>query len=156
MAEKESELMKKLCSFIIKLSCYAVFFAAIFCSAAYGGYLYITPSSHISLNSNPAVKYSVNYYNRVIKVETDSETELVLNHLDLTNKDLIDAIQLTIEELNSNGYFSQNEDTNLIITVSNKDEDKANSLTEKLNNEIQIRYGEYAYDKIKAIFVLNK
>lgn len=147
--------MKKICCFLIKLLCYAVFFTAIFGISAYGGYLYITPSSYISLNSNPSVGYSVNNYNRVIKVETD-ETKLTLDHLKLTHMDITDAIELTIEELKNSGNFPDNENTNLIISVSNKDEDKAYSLAEKLNNEFRIRYGEHADEKIKVIFVLNK
>lgn len=148
--------MKKLCVFLIKLLCYAVFFTAIFGISAYGGYLYITPSSYVSLNSNPSVRYSVNNYNRVIEAETDNEDKLKLDNLKLIHRDITDAIELTIEELKAGGNFPENENTDLIISVSNKDEKKANSLAEKLNNEIQIRHGEYANEKIKVIFVLNK
>lgn len=135
--------MKKLLVFLIKLLCYAVFFTAIFGISAYGGYLYIMPSSYVTLNSSPSVRYTINYYNRVLEVNTDNEDKLTLDNLKLTHKDITDAIELTIKELKTSGVLPENEDADISISVSGKDADKANLLTEKLNNEIQISYGKY-------------
>lgn len=149
--------MKKFLSFLLKFLRDAVLFAAIFGISAYGGYLYITPSGYVILNSDPYVKYSVNNFNTVIKVETGKEVESKLEHLNLINKNITDAVQLTIDELNADGYLSQYNDQDLIISVSYKDEKKANSMTEKLSSKIQIKYSDESQgDKIKGIVVLNK
>ncbi len=133
--------MKKLLVFLIKLLCYAVFFTAIFGLSAYGGYLYITPSGYVTLNSSTSVKYTINYYNRVIQVNTDNEDKLTLDNLNLTHKDIADAIEITVKELKTSGNLPKNEDT-VFISVSGKDENKANLLSEKLNNKLRINYGK--------------
>ncbi len=148
--------MKKFLVFLLKFLSYVVLFAAIFGISAYGGYLYITPSGYVVLNGDPYVKYSVNNFNRVIKVETDNDTEVKLENLDLMHKDITDAVQLTIDELNAGGYLSKYRDKDFIISVSYKDAKKGNSLTEKLNSKIRVKYGDESGDKIKGIVVRNK
>ncbi len=135
--------MKKLFIFLVRLLCYTVFFISIFGISAYGGYLYIIPSSYVTLNSSPSVRYTVNYYNRVLEVNTDNEDRLTLDYLKLTHKDITDAIELTIKELKDSGNLPENADEDIIISVSGKDEDKANLLIEKLNHEIRISYSKY-------------
>ncbi len=135
--------MKKLFIFLVRLLCYTVFFISIFGISAYGGYLYIIPSSYVTLNSSPSVRYTVNYYNRVLEVNTDNEDRLTLDYLKLTHKDITDAIELTLTELKDSGNLPENADEDIIISVSGKDEDKANLLTEKLNHEIRISYSKY-------------
>lgn len=156
MAERKKRQMKKSIKILVKLSCYLMFFAAIFGASAYGGYLYITPSSYISLNSNPSVKYTVNRFNRVIEAEIGSSSELKLRNL--MHRDITDAIALTIDEFYDNGDVSEIQDIDFVVSVVNlkASEDKANSLAEKLNNEIRLRYGKSLDEKTKGISVLKE
>ena len=125
--------MKKLLIFLI------TFFSivAIFTTSAYCGFLYITPSSYISLNGNPSIKYSINVYGRVLNVETNNEKDDIIYDLNLNNMKISDAIQETVDKLVSSGYISQYNNSGLIISVSNPDKNKADRLMKKLNEEIQ-------------------
>jgi len=128
--------MKRVVAFLIKLISIVGIFAAIFAVSAYGGYLYITPSSYVSLNSIPSVKFTVNAFERVIKVDTDNESEDIINDLKLNNMKIYEVVQKTVDELVSAGYISNN--SSLIIFVSNKDGNKTNDLMKKLQEKIKI------------------
>jgi len=128
--------MKKVVAFFIKLISIVGIFAVVFAVSVYGGYLYITPSSYVSLNSIPSVKFSVNNFDRVLKVETGNESEDIISDLKLNNMKIYEAVQKTVDELVSEGYISNN--SSLIISVSNKDENKTSRLMNKLQNKITI------------------
>jgi len=144
--------MKRLLTFLIKLMCYAVLFAAIFAASAYGGYMYIRPSGYVNLNSTPPISYTVNSFNRVIDVNTENKE--ILKGVNVNHKNIVDAVQITIDFMAENGYLVH-DSTGFTISVSSSDKDKAGSMTERLNNEIQIRNGKYAGEKIKAGLVLG-
>lgn len=144
--------MKKLLTFLIKLMCYIVLFAAIFAASAYGGYTYIKPSGYVNLNGSPSINYTVNGFNRVIDVKTESKE--ILDGIDVNHKNIVDAVQITLDFMSENGYLVH-DSAGLTISVLSSDKDKAGSLTERLNNEIQIKNGEYAGEKIKASLVMG-
>lgn len=131
--------MKKFLVFLIKLLCYVVFFTAIFGISAYGGYLYITPSSYVTLNGNPSVVYTVNCYNRVIDVNIANEDSKTPGGLKLNHKDIETAIELTVIEFEANDD-SKSGEYSVSISVSGKDENKADQLAEKLNKQLRIGY----------------
>lgn len=131
--------MKKLFSFFMKFVIVICIFAVVFIVSAYAGYLYITPSSYINFNGTPSVKLSANAFNRVIDVEVDYEIEEIINNLKLNNTNISNAVQKTVDELVSDGYISQNNNSSLIISVSNTDENRANNMMNKLQDEIKIK-----------------
>lgn len=133
--------MKKLFGFLIKFFAFIVVLSIVFSGAAYCGYLYITPSSVISLKGSPSIRYSVNSFNRVIKVETDEsnmEISNMIEGLSLNNKNISEAVQRTLEEISAGGYVSQYNNSGFILSISNQDEKKANDLMEKLKKDVQI------------------
>jgi hypothetical protein len=131
--------VKKFLVFLVKLLCYVVFFIAIFCISAYGGYLYITPSSYVTLNGGTSVVYTVNCYNRVLDVNIVNEDNKALDKLKLTHKDIADAIELTVQEFDINDN-SQTNKYSTSISVSGEDEYKADRLAEKLNKQLIANY----------------
>ncbi|MDP4110363.1 MAG: hypothetical protein Q8878_10095, partial [Bacillota bacterium] len=62
----------------------------------------------------------------------------VLSGLELQNKEIGDAIDITIKKINVSGYFSEGDSLAIEITVNNRDEDK----TEKLADELKDRAEE--------------
>lgn len=146
--------MKKVVAFLIKFISIVGIFAVIFAVSAYVGYLYITPSSYVSLNSIPSVKFNVNAFDRVIKVDTDNESEDIINDLELNNMNVYEAVQKTVDEFVSAGYISNN--SSLIISVSNKDENKTNNLMNKLQEKIKISSnGNSDIQMVKVELLLN-
>lgn len=144
--------MRKVVAFLIKFISIVGIFAVIFAVSAYVGYLYITPSSYVSLNSIPSVKFNVNAFDRVIKVDTDNESEDIINDLELNNMNVYEAVQKTVDEFVSAGYISNN--SSLIISVSNKDENKTNNLMNKLQEKIKIN-GNSDIQMVKVELLLN-
>ncbi|MGB4440239.1 MAG: hypothetical protein WBJ13_13685 [Sedimentibacter sp.] len=148
--------MKKLFTFLMKFVIAICIFAVVFAGSAYVGYLYITPSSYISLNGTPSVKFSVNSFDRVINVEADNEMEEIINDLELNNTNISNAVQKTVDELVSDGYISQNNNSSLIISVSNTDANEANNMMKKLQDEIKIKLDgtkEIQMVKVEAIII---
>lgn len=125
--------MKKLLIFLATiLSMVVVFTASAFC-----GYLYITPSSFISLNCDPSFRYAVNAYGRVLNVETNYENDELMHELDLNNMKISEAIQETVDKLISSNSISQYNNSSIIISVSSTDRSNAEHLEEKLKVDIK-------------------
>ena len=144
--------MKKLFNFLIRFIIFVGTFAAIFAVSTYAGYLYITPSSYISLNCNHPVEFSINAFDRVINVETDGEGEDIIDDLELNNTSISEAVQKTVDELVSEGFISNN--SSLIIYVSNKDENETSHLMKKLQKEINVD-GNFEIQVVKIEPLLN-
>ncbi len=136
--EVEVNFMNKLFVFMMKFVIAICIFTVIFVASAYIGYLYITPTSYISLKGTPSVEFTVNAFDRVIDIEADSEMGEIINDLELKNRNISNAVQTTVNELVSEGYISQNNNSSLIISVSNTDVNKANKMMKKLHDEIKI------------------
>lgn len=145
-------IVKKLFDFLIRFIIFVGTFAAIFAVSTYAGYLYITPSSYIGLNCNYPVEFSVNAFDRVINVETDGEGKDIIDDLELNNMNISEAVQKTIDELVSGGFIS--DDSSLIISVSNKDENKTSHLMKKLQKKVNID-GNFEIQMVKMESVLN-
>jgi len=125
--------MKRLLIFLITiLSMVIIFTASAFC-----GYLYITPSSYISLNGEPSIRYSVNAYGRVLNVETNSGNDELIKDLNLNNKEISEAIKVTVDKLITSNSMSQYNNSGLIISVTNNDISKAERLEKKLKLDIK-------------------
>ena len=154
--------MKKFLVVLIKFFSFVAVMTIIFGGSAYCGYLYITPSSIISLKGNPSIKYTVNSFNRVIDVESDSsnsEVNRLINGLELNNKNISDAVQTTLDELAAGGFISQYNNSVFTLSISNEDEDRANSLVNKLKQDVQEyldKNEEIENAKVETIVNANK
>jgi len=101
--------------------------ASIFLFLGLGIYTYATPYTYISLDVNPSIEYSLNRFRQVLSVTgvNDDGTNLLseINISNLKNKNIQDALSLTIEQLSESGYFNLEESGMIITTSSTNSED---------------------------------
>jgi hypothetical protein len=146
--------VKRVASFLIKFIIYFSIFAAIFAGSMYFGYLYITPSRYVTLDCEHPVEFSINIFDRVIKVNGDDENKYTISNLKLYNIDITEAIQKTVYEFESENYIS--EDSGLVISLSNKDENKTIDSMKKLQEKIEVNlHGNYDIQMIKMHHISN-
>lgn len=130
--------MKKEKSFNTKSIKKTTAIATVFVLATAGGFAYSTPTSYVSLDVNPSVEYSLNMFDRVLSVQAVNEDgEKIVAELDVKNLVISNAVQKTIDELLEKGFISDSEDAGVVITVSNKDEEKSEELAENIEIEAQ-------------------
>ena len=115
-------------------------FAAAACFLLISGssvFAYYTPSSYVSLDVNPSIEFSVNVFDRVIKVTgvNDDGTEIIneINIDNLKNKNIADAVDLIVDEISKEGYLDSN-DAGIVIATSSEDTDKAEELAGELED----------------------
>lgn len=126
MKENKMKLMKKAGSI-----------AAVLAVAA-GGFAYALPATYVSLDVNPSVEYSVNAFGRVLSVKAvNDDGEVIASELDVKNLEISKAVKLTIDKLRENGYIAEGENAEVVIAVSNSNEEKAAELAEVLEEETQ-------------------
>lgn len=118
----------------------AATFAAAACFLLISGgsvFAYNTPSLYVSLDVNPSIEFSVNMFNRVIKITGVNEdgTEIIneINIDNLKNKNIADAVDLIVDEISNEGYLDS-DDAGIVIATSSEDEDKAEELAEELED----------------------
>ena len=118
----------------------AVTFAAAACFLLISGgsvFAYYTPSSYVSLDVNPSIEFSVNIFDRVIKITgvNDDGTEIIneISIDNLKNKNIADAVNLIVDEISKEGYL-ESDDAGIVISTSSEDMDKADELAQKLED----------------------
>ena len=118
----------------------AMTFAAAACFLLISGgsvFAYYTPSSYVSLDVNPSIEFSVNIFDRVIKITgvNDDGTEIIneISIDNLKNKNIADAVNLIVDEISKEGYL-ESDDAGIVISTSSEDMDKADELAQKLED----------------------
>ncbi|MFA9423434.1 MAG: hypothetical protein ACERLG_07635 [Sedimentibacter sp.] len=145
--------MKRVVVGLIKFVITLCIFSAVFLVSVYLGYLYITPSSYVRLDCTPSVEFSLNTFDRVIKIKTGDEDTAGIGELKLYNMEITKAVQEAINVLASSGYISSN--SSLIISVSNKDENKTSYLIGKLHEKIINDDENYEIQMVKMEYPLK-
>ncbi len=126
---KDSKKMK----FALKVGSIATALAV----TAVTGFAYTAPSTYVSLDVNPSIEYSVNAFDRVIRVvAVNDDGEKIVNELDLRNDKIEKAIEKTIEKLKQEGYITNDDYSGIVIAVSNKDKEKSDELSENLKEKL--------------------
>lgn len=123
--------------------------------SATGAFAYYTPTSYVSLDVNPSIEYSVNMFDRVLTVKAvnDDGKDIVID-LDAEHKDITKAVEKTIDKLIEAGYIAEDENSGVVIAVSNPKEDKAEDLAKKIEKEAQKHMdekGETAKVEVEAV-----
>jgi len=131
----------------------------VFVISARVGYIYITPTSYVSLNMNISIEYSLNAFDMVISTFAESEDGYdIIYGLNLENKNISEAIQETIDRIIENGKLSEGKNEDIIISVSNLNKDKAAQLVKELQEKTQ-KYvnvsGENTIVEAKQFYWLN-
>ena len=112
-----------------------VLFAVGVVGVPYYGNNYV-PDSHVDIDVNPGVEIVTNKKNKVLEVQsTNQDGAAVIDGMDLKNTELKVAVNAHIGSMVQKSY-SQNDNTGILVTVRNDNEDKANKVKAEVLNDI--------------------
>ena len=102
-----------------------------------GGFAgYRTPVGVVSLDVNPSIEYTINCFDRVLKMEAVNEdAEAILNQIDedaLLYQTVDTAVEQTIEALRSSGYLAEETENDLVLSASSYSAAHAERLAARL------------------------
>lgn len=139
-AERIEKVMKKKFNifgkgFIGVAAAACVMFAVGVVGVPYYGNNYV-PDSHVDIDVNPGVEIVTNKKNKVLQVQsTNQDGAAVIDGMDLKNTELKVAVNALIGSMVQKGYI-QNDNTGILVTVRNDNEDKANKVKAEVLNDI--------------------
>ena len=112
-----------------------VLFAVGVVGVPYYGNNYV-PDSHVDIDVNPGVEIVTNKKNKVLQVQsTNQDGADVIDGMNLKNTELKVAVNALIGSMVQKGYI-QNDNTGILVTVRNDNEDKANKVKAEVLNDI--------------------
>lgn len=112
-----------------------VLFAVGVVGVPYYGNNYV-PDSHVDIDVNPGVEIVTNKKNKVLEVQsTNQDGAAVIDGMNLKNTELKVAVNALIGSMVQKGYI-QNDNTGILVTVRNDNEDKANKVKAEVLNDI--------------------
>ena len=112
-----------------------VLFAVGVVGVPYYGNNYV-PDSHVDIDVNPGVEIVTNKKNKVLEVQsTNQDGADVIDGMNLKNTELKVAVNALIGSMVQKGYI-QNDNTGILVTVRNDNEDKANKVKAEVLNDI--------------------
>jgi len=112
-----------------------VLFAVGVVGIPYYGNNYV-PDSHVDIDVNPGVEIVTNKKNKVLEVQsTNQDGAAVIDGMNLKNTELKVAVNALIGSMVQKGYI-QNDNTGILVTVRNDNEDKANKVKAEVLNDI--------------------
>jgi len=123
-----------------------------------GSWAYASPYTYVSLDVNPSIEYTVNRFDRVLRVKAvndDGEEILKKISLDnLDNKTIQVALAETVNQISELGYFEGTIEGGIVIATSGKDTEKAKNLAQELQQTIENEVTENGDDvEVAAISV---
>lgn len=112
-----------------------ILFAVGVVGVPYYGNNYV-PDSHVDIDVNPGVEIVTNKKNKVLEVQsTNQDGASVIDGMDLKNTELKVAVNALIGSMVQKGYL-QNDNTGILVTVRNDNEDRANKIKAEVLNDI--------------------
>jgi hypothetical protein len=104
--------------------------------------------SVIGIDVNPSIEIQVNRDNRVLSAKAiNSDGEDILDGMDLRNVDMDIAVNAVIGSMVRHGYFDELENA-ILVTVSNKDSEKASLVRQDVVSEIETSLEEHNVNAI--------
>lgn len=114
--------------------------AALVITGGIGGYAYYTPYGTVSLDVNPSIEYTINRFDRVLEVNgINDDGEDILSGIDtkkLINTNIEAAIEDTIEQIDAEGYFSDEDGNYVVLAASTKEEAHTDTLLTSLEGNV--------------------
>jgi hypothetical protein len=102
-----------------------------------GVYTYGIADYYVSVDVNPGIMLEVNRFDRVIGVEAVNEDAVeVLNELDIDNRNITEAVTLTVDRIAELGYFEE-EGGEILISALSKENEDAEETAEELEEAVQ-------------------
>lgn len=112
--------------------------AAVMVIGTIGAFAYYTPTDYVSMDVNPSIEYSVNMFDRILDTKAVNEDgEEILSSLNLKNKNIEEALRETLDQLISEGYLEDDEDSGVVIATSNDELVKAEKLAKELEQDVR-------------------
>ena len=151
-------------SFNNKIATFVVSVAAIAVLGT-GTWAYASPYSYVNLDINPSIEFTLNRFNRVLKVEaTNEDGNYIIEEINvnkLKNERIEDALSTTVDQISKSGYFNDQDEADLVITASAKNKNTAEKLAKDLyetvdkelkikGEEVEIQAYSYKIDNNKA------
>ncbi len=118
------------------LTAFALCFVMLICFSSWF-FQYRMPGYVVTLDINPSIELVINKQNRVLSARASNEgAKEVFDEKSLKNMDLRNAVNAILDSMISHGYLSRDKNV-IMVSVENKDAQKADALTVVLDEVIQ-------------------
>lgn len=119
--------------------------AVLVCVAGGGGLVYATPYGTVSMDVNPSIEYTINRFDRVLRVTGMNEDgQAVLDTMDkrqLLNRKIDQALSATVSQLEAEGYWKDEENVVVLSSETGSEEHSAalaSSLEKQFSSETEV------------------
>ena len=106
-----------------------------------GAGLYFNPYGTVSLDINPSIEYTINRFDRVLDVKgmNDDGSDILasINTDRLINRNIEEAIDETLEQIETDGYISGEDENYVVVTANTKKENHTDELLVKLDSRVR-------------------
>ena len=110
--------------------------AAGFLLLLFGGFMsFVTPAGVVSLDVNPSIEYSINFFDRVLDMTAvNDDGEKILEGMDkraLLYRPVDEAVDETITQLRESGYLAETSENDVVLSASSYTDHHAEQLAER-------------------------
>ena len=102
--------------------------------------VYATPYGTVSLDVNPSIEYTINRFDRVLNVSgVNEDGNNILAQMDsdaLINKDIEDAVELTIEQIEADGYMEDEVGGYVVLAANTERENHTDKVLQRLDDKV--------------------
>lgn len=125
-----------------------------------GTWAYASPYTYVSLDVNPSIEFTVNRFDRVIKVKAVNDDGFDLMEdttiKELTNSTIKKAISETVDQISEAGYFTGEEEGGIVIATSSKSSEKAIKLAKELETTVEDETANHGDEVTVEVFPVEK
>lgn len=116
--------------------------AAGFLLLLFGGFTgYVTPAGVVSLDVNPSIEYSINFFDRVLDVTAvNDDGGEILENMDeraLLYRPVDEAVEATIMQLRESGYLADDTENDVLLSASSYNVNHAEQLAERMSERVK-------------------
>lgn len=121
--------------------------AVLVLSAGGGGLAYAMPYGTVSVDVNPSIEYTINCFDRVLKVSgVNEDGRNILEQIEsgsLLNKKVDRAVSMTIDQLRTEGYLTES-DSGVVVSAGTGSEAHSEALARTIEESITQTTGVYS------------
>lgn len=102
---------------------------------------YFSPYSYVSVDVNPSIEFSLNRFDRVLKVKAvNDDGEEIVKEIDLENvenSNIKEALKKVLIALKNKGYISEDDDGGVVVATFSKTQKKTDELTKSIKSTVE-------------------